>query len=207
MRNEEEYKLELNKNTYRAIKTLSNTSIDIEKYINDCINDYKLFDSNKTYFWSNSLIKRMRIVEEKSEIARQKANIRWQNDNNYATASKNNATALPQQNNSNAIKVNKSKLNKIKLNEIKEKINKKENHDEKIHFADFVYMTNAEYEKLVSTHGKDFADQCIQILDNYKGSSGRKYKDDYRAILSWVVDKVKAKNPQKNKEMEEWLNE
>lgn len=65
--------------------------------------------------------------------------------------------------------------------------------EEKIHFAEFVSMTNAEYEKLVSTYGKDFADQCINSLDNYKGSTGKKYKSDYRAILSWVIDKVKQK--------------
>lgn len=65
--------------------------------------------------------------------------------------------------------------------------------EEKIHFAEFVSMTNAEYDKLVSTYGKDFADQCINSLDNYKGSTGKKYKSDYRAILSWVIDKVKQR--------------
>lgn len=63
--------------------------------------------------------------------------------------------------------------------------------EEKIHFAEFVSMTNAEHGKLVGTYGKDFADQCILVLDNYKGSSGKTYKNDYRAILNWVVDKVK----------------
>lgn len=29
----------------------------------------------------------------------------------------------------------------------------------------------------------------IELLDNYKGANGRKYKNDYRAILSWVIDK------------------
>ena len=61
-------------------------------------------------------------------------------------------------------------------------------------------MTNAEYEKLVSTYSKEFADQCITVLDNYKGANGKKYKSDYRAILNWVVDKVKqeqAKAPKK----------
>ena len=66
--------------------------------------------------------------------------------------------------------------------------------EEKIHFAEFVSMTNVEYEKLVNTHGKNFADQCIKKLDNYKGSSGKNYKSDYRAILSWVIDEVKKKN-------------
>jgi len=61
---------------------------------------------------------------------------------------------------------------------------------EKIHFAEFVTMTNEEHEKLVKAYGKDFADQCISVLDNYKGSNGKKYKDDYRAILSWVVKRV-----------------
>ena len=92
-------------------------------------------------------------------------------------------------------------------------IGEEEKKEEKIHFAEFVSMTNAEYEKLVSTYGKKSADQCIQTLDNYKGSSGKKYKSDYRAILSWVVDKLnlnsKSKNPEwfdkdlKNEEMSE----
>ena len=62
--------------------------------------------------------------------------------------------------------------------------------EEKKHFAEFVSMTNAEYDKLVSTHGKSFADQCVITLDNYKGATGKTYKSDYRAILNWVVDKV-----------------
>ena len=44
LRNEEDYKLEFSKNTYRAIKLLSNTKIDVEKYVNDCIEKYKLFE-------------------------------------------------------------------------------------------------------------------------------------------------------------------
>ena len=72
-------------------------------------------------------------------------------------------------------------------------VNENENGEIKIHFAEFVTMTNAENNKLVSTYGEEFANQCINELDNYKGSKGKKYKSDYRAILSWVVDKVKDK--------------
>jgi len=79
--------------------------------------------------------------------------------------------------------------NKNEKNDKNERI--KENKKEKIHFAEFVSMTNAEYEKLVGTYGKDFADQCITVLDNYKGSSGKKYASDYRAILNWVINRVK----------------
>ena len=187
MRNEEDYKLILNKNTYRAIKTLTNTTIDIEKFINDCLEDYELFEQDDEKFYSNSLLRRMQEKEKKSVIAREKAEKRWNN----------NATALQQQCSSNANKVNKSKVNKSKINE--NKVNKKEQ-EEKIHFADFVSMTNAEHQKLVSTYGTEFTDQCITVLDNYKGANGKTYKSDYRAILNWVIDKVKEQQAKNKKE-------
>lgn len=89
------------------------------------------------------------------------------------------------------ININKNIINN-KDNRKRGSKGKKE--EEKIHFAEFVSMTNAEYDKLVSTYGKDFADQCINSLDNYKGSTGKKYKSDYRAILSWVIDKENKKH-------------
>lgn len=92
------------------------------------------------------------------------------------------------------ININK---NIIKNNSKKDSKGKKE--EEKIHFAEFVTMTNAEYEKLVSTYSKEFVDQCINILDNYKGSKGKEYKSDYRAILSWVVDEKKNRTEQLKK--------
>ncbi len=73
-RNEESYKLPLSKNTYRKIKITTGTTIDIEKYVNDCINEYKeaedgngLFNTDGKYFWSESLLKRMTKMEEVSE--------------------------------------------------------------------------------------------------------------------------------------------
>jgi hypothetical protein len=62
--------------------------------------------------------------------------------------------------------------------------------EKKIKYAEFVTMTNAEYEKLVGTYGEEDARRMISVLDNYKGSSGRKYKSDYRAILNWAAKKV-----------------
>ena len=34
----------------------------------------------------------------------------------------------------------------------------------------------------------------IEILDNYKGQNGKKYKSDYRAILNWVVKRYEEEN-------------
>lgn len=62
--------------------------------------------------------------------------------------------------------------------------------DPKIAYAEFVKMTEAEYEKLVTKYGKSMVDKMIEKLDNYKGAHGKKYKSDYRAILNWVADEV-----------------
>lgn len=83
------------------------------------------------------------------------------------------------------------------------KVNNKKEQEEKTHFAEFVSMTNAEYEKLISTYGKKFADQCVVVLDNYKGSSGKKYKSDYRAILNWVIKRVKEDGFKPQEEIKE----
>lgn len=200
MRNEKDYKLELNKNTYRAIKTLTNPQYinDIEKFIQDCIEEYKLFDKDDTgKFYSNSLLKRMEEKERKQQeqyLKRSEAGriggIR--SGETRRNQSKNEAKRSNASSNEAKIKENKEKENKE--NEIKKE------QEEKIHFADFVTMTNVEYERLVNTHGKKFVDQCIEVLDNYKGSNGKTYKSDYRAILSWVVDKVKEKQQEELKQ-------
>lgn len=70
LRNEETYKLPLDKNTYRAVKMQTGTTINVENYINDCINEYVgtsengLFNTDNKYFWSESLLQRMSKVEE-----------------------------------------------------------------------------------------------------------------------------------------------
>lgn len=77
--------------------------------------------------------------------------------------------------------------------------NKKEKEEEKKAYADYVKMTEDEYQKLIAQHGESVTEECIRVLDNYKGSHDKKYKSDYRAILSWVVDRVKEKQPKKEK--------
>lgn len=69
----------------------------------------------------------------------------------------------------------------------KEKVNEKER---PVQFAEFVSMTNDEYSSLVAKYGETDAKRAIEILDNYKGSSGKKYKSDYRTILNWVMTRV-----------------
>lgn len=105
LRNEESYKLPLSKNTYRKIKIATGSTIDIEKYLNDCINEYKevedgngLFNTDGKYFWSESLLKRMIKMEEVSakrkKAGQRGAQGRWKkteesNDKNEKIITKN----------------------------------------------------------------------------------------------------------------------
>ena len=96
-----------------------------------------------------------------------------------------NKTKVKEKNTESNPKVNQKNTNK------KDKEGyKKEKNIDVVSFAEFVTMTNAEYERLVSTYGEGDCRRMIQILDNYKGSTGKKYKSDYRAILNWVAAKV-----------------
>lgn len=85
------------------------------------------------------------------------------------------------------VKESKGKKSKVKKEETPA--------PDKIAFAEFVHMKQSEYDTLVEKHGKAATDKLIEVLDNYKGANKKKYDSDYRAILSWVVDKVKKENP------------
>lgn len=84
----------------------------VAEFINDCIKEFELFESDGEYFWSPSLIRRMQVKEEKrskrAEAGRKGAEKRWGNSNTIA---------MPKQSDSNAIAKN-SKVKESKVNEI-----------------------------------------------------------------------------------------
>ena len=62
-------------------------------------------------------------------------------------------------------------------------------------YADFVSMTETEYGKLVDEYGAEAVRRMVEILNNYKGSTGKTYKSDYLTVLNWVVKRVKEEFP------------
>ena len=63
--------------------------------------------------------------------------------------------------------------------------------------AENVTMSDSEYQTLIDKYGEKDTARLIEILDNYKGQSGKKYKSDYRAILNWVVDRLQEEKKNK----------
>lgn len=191
MRNEDEYKLDLNKNTYRAIKTLTNTTIDIEKFIKDCIEDYELFKQEDERFYSNSLLKRMEQKDRKSAIAREKAEKRWNS----------NAKVMQQQCNSNANKVKENKEKENKEN--KNKTNENKENRKRIVEVYNLYCTNlSQVQKLTDKREKaidkflkeftveQFEEICkkANISDFLIGKNDRKWKADFDFLMR--IDKA-----------------
>ena len=80
---------------------------------------------------------------------------------------------------------------------VKEKVKIK-----KIHYAEFVTLSQEEYDKLISSHGEEKTKRMIDILDNYKGANNKKYASDYRAILNWVVKRVEEEVQREHKRTE-----
>lgn len=64
--------------------------------------------------------------------------------------------------------------------------NSRSKEDQKISFAEFVRMTENEHKQLIDNLGEERTNAYIERLDNYKGSTGKRYKSDYRTILTWV---------------------
>jgi hypothetical protein len=65
--------------------------------------------------------------------------------------------------------------------------------DIKIKLADFVSMTQEEYQKLIEQFGETGAADRIEKLNLYKGSTGKKYKSDYLTLLNWERKNTKPK--------------
>jgi hypothetical protein len=111
-------------------------------------------------------------------------------ENNQET----NSLPIREQSANNQETINKHKQNKTKqdnntpLNPPKEK-------PQKIAYAEFVFLTEAEHERLIKDYGEADTSRMIEILDNYIGQNpsknGKKYTDHNRVIRNWVKDRLK----------------
>ena len=84
--------------------------------IKTLINDFELFENDGLKFWSNSVLKRIDTIIEKSGKARKSAEIRWKKGNIDANALHPHCAIDA---NAHQSKVKESKVNKIKVKESK----------------------------------------------------------------------------------------
>ncbi len=70
------------------------------------------------------------------------------------------------------------------------------------HEFDLVLLSDKEYKTCVDTYGDYKTVKGIEVLHNYKLSSGKKYKSDYGALNSWVWEKIRAVKLSEQKQQE-----
>ncbi|RUT48560.1 hypothetical protein EJP82_01045 [Paenibacillus anaericanus] len=69
----------------------------------------------------------------------------------------------------------------------------------KIKFMDTVFLTQTEYDRLVTDFGKDTVDLYIEMVDEWQTNNPKKTKVDHNKTIRVWIRKDKAKNPVKNK--------
>ena len=85
--------------------------------------------------------------------------------------------------------LNSLKISKVKISKVKESKDK---------YLDFVFLTKDEYNKLIDRFGKNQTDGMMEILNNYIGSKGDKYKSHYYAMVGWVLKRWNEDHPVKS---------
>ena len=152
---------------------------DLENIVNTCCN-LGLFVCDGDEIWAPALCRNMEAVEEKRHRAKEAGKIgalkRWHSDPI--------ATPLRSHSNERKGKDNKGEKRKSAPPPKKQK------------YGEHVALSDAEHSKLTETYGPANTEKMIAKLNAYKGSSGKKYKSDYQAILNWVVEATNA-YPQK----------
>jgi len=69
----------------------------------------------------------------------------------------------------------------------------KDKDKDKVKYKDNVLLLKKEHDTLIEKYGEEATEWMIDKLSNYKLSKGKKYKSDYGAINTWVVDDAKKK--------------
>lgn len=147
--------------------------VDLENIDANLWNDHKII-------WCQSLVDNLKLVYDKRTTPMPKKPF-----------SEENIPEKPTETGKKEIPTPNTEQEKLKSKKsAPKKSAKSKNEPKKIEYAEFVRMTEEEYEKLVKQYGKDMTVRMITVLDNYKGQNGKTYKSDYRAILNWVVDRV-----------------
>lgn len=198
LREQSEYKLEHNK--YLCITLAMQLQCDcnaLHNYVEDCINEYHLFESDGVYIWSNSLMRRMEEKVTKSENAKKAAKARWNKaskDKKDTKKCNDNADAMQPQCDSNAIKESKRK-------ESKGKENKREREDnsytqEALELCKYyselkpgqdITSDLASLEIFIERYGFDWTKEAIQKCVSGKGKFIKPWVET--VLKNWVTER------------------
>jgi len=150
----------------------------------DCITaviyEYELFHWDDLYFWSNSVLNRLKTITEKSDKARQSATKRWEN-----------ANAMRTQCDGNAIKEKESKVNKINIGD---ELPAEETQPKR---GKFTPPTALEVNAYMQEQGMDdLSEKFVNFYEAKGWQIGKNKMKDWKAAVRTWKSNYKDKEPQ-----------
>jgi len=176
---------------YERIAYALQTQSDLIKSV---INDFGLFviDNKSEYFWSQSLLRRMEMRENKSKKARKSANARWGKENNR---SESNANALQTHSERNARKGKEIKETKEILLKYRQNSSYFDSDEIFDMFCDWVEVYEAKHGNLheiaIKEHIKDL--NTIASIEHIKQALADAIKGQYKNI-KYYASKEETEN-------------
>jgi hypothetical protein len=153
--------------------------LTIEDLIRRYKNESLINELIDRYIWNeqgNILIK---FLDEQLIEANHISKVNSENGKKGAEAKRNKANAKRPLNDSKAILSKEEKEEEINKNKNKNKI------------KEFVFLSESELNKLNEEFAQHEIEWMLNKLNDYKASTGKKYKSDYAAINMWVKDAFK----------------
>jgi len=153
--------------------------LTIEDLIRRYKNESLINELIDRYIWNeqgNILIK---FLDEQLIEANHISKVNSENGKKGAEAKRNKANAKRPLNDSKAILSKEEKEEEINKNKNKNKI------------KEFVFLSESEINKLNEEFASHEVEWMLNKLNDYKASTGKKYKSDYAAINMWVKDAFK----------------
>ena len=150
----------------------------------DCITaviyEHELFQWDDLYFWSNSVLNRLKTITEKSDKARQSATKRWEN-----------ANAMRTQCDGNAIKEKESKVNKINIGD---ELPAEETQHKR---GKFTPPTTLEVNAYMQEQGMDdLSEKFVNFYEAKGWQIGKNKMKDWKAAVRTWKSNYKDKGPQ-----------
>jgi len=173
--------IEINRGQFlTSYETLSNEINLTVQQVRTCIKKLiktKEITIKTTNKYSLITVENYNDYQNKDEIATNKLTNEQQSNNKQLTTTNND------KNDNNDLIMNNNENNEKKEKPKKEKPKKEKQVKNK--YLEFVFLTNEEYQKLIVTFDELKTKQYIENLNNYIGSTGKKYQSHYHTILNW----------------------
>lgn len=137
-----------------------------------------VFEQDDTYFWSESILNRLKIQKEKSKLAKISAEKRWDNEAKKGIA-KPYAKAMPTHSEGNAIK---EKKRIVKNNKIKDIISVSTNQ-----------ITEQDLQEISDKYKipLNMVQLAQEEMNNWLSAKGKHYKDYKAGLRNWVLRDAK----------------